>query len=66
MGPRKEPACHLIDSRRFGSYPAGGDGTHLGFDAAGVAAAGRWADGVSREIDLVLEIRSERVEVADR
>jgi hypothetical protein len=53
-GPRKGPACHLVDSRRFSSYPAGGDGTHLGFNAAGVAAANRWAEGVDQEIERIL------------
>jgi hypothetical protein len=53
-GLRKGPACHLVDSRRYSSYPAGGDGTHLGFNAAGVAAANRWADGVDQEIQSIL------------
>jgi hypothetical protein len=53
-GARQGPACHLIDSRRYSSYPAGGDGTHLGFTAAGVAAANRWADGVAHELDRIL------------
>jgi hypothetical protein len=52
--PRKTPACHLIDSRRYSSYPAGGDGTHLGFTAAGVQAANRWADAVDQEIEQIL------------
>lgn len=55
--PRRGPACHLIDSRPFSTYPAGGDGTHYGFNAAGVAAAYRWADGVGREIDRILGVK---------
>ena len=55
--PRRGPACHLIDSRPFSTYPAGGDGTHYGFNAAGVAAAYRWADGVGRGIDRILGIK---------
>jgi hypothetical protein len=51
---RKTPRCHLIDSRRYTSSPTGGDGTHLGFTAAGVAAANRWADGVEQEIEQIL------------
>jgi hypothetical protein len=52
--PRKTPACHLVDSRLYSSFPAGGDGTHLGFTAAGVAAANRWAAGVDQEIEQLL------------
>lgn len=52
--PRRAPACHLIDSRRFSAYPAGGDGTHYGFSPAGIAEAHRWADGVGREIERIL------------
>jgi hypothetical protein len=48
------PACHLIDSRRFSSYPPGGDGTHYGFVPSGIAAANRWADGVAHEIEGIL------------
>lgn len=55
--PKPGPACHLIDSRPFSTYPAGGDGMHYGFSAAGVAAAYRWADGVGREIDRILGIK---------
>jgi hypothetical protein len=55
--PRRGPACHLIDSRPFSNYPAGCDGTHYGFNAAGVAAAYRWADGVGREIDRILGVK---------
>jgi hypothetical protein len=55
--PRRSPACHLIDSRPFSTYPAGGDGTHYGFNAAGVAAAYRWAEGVGREIDRILGVK---------
>jgi hypothetical protein len=55
--PRRGPACHLIDSRRFSTYPAGGDGTHYGFSPAGIAAAHRWADGVGREIERILSGR---------
>jgi hypothetical protein len=49
------PACHLIDSRAFTTYPAGGDGIHLPFSEAGVAAATRWAEGVGRAIDAILD-----------
>jgi hypothetical protein len=52
--PSKGPACHLIDSRRFSTYPAGGDGTHYGFSPSAIAAAHRWADGVAGEIDRIL------------
>jgi hypothetical protein len=52
--PRRGPACHLVDSRRFSVYPAGGDGTHYGFTPSGTAAAHRWAEGVGREIDRIL------------
>jgi hypothetical protein len=48
------PACHLIDSRRLSAYPAGGDGTHYGFNPAAAAAAHHWADGVGQEIDRIL------------
>jgi hypothetical protein len=54
---RRRPACHLIDSRPFSTYPAGGDGMHYGFNTAGIAAAYRWADGVGREIDRILGIK---------
>ena len=53
-GPRRPPACHLIDSRPFSTYPAGGDGTHYGFTPNATAAAHRWAEGVGREIDRIL------------
>jgi hypothetical protein len=53
-GARPGPACHLVDSRAFSSYPAGGDGMHYGFSAAGTAAAHRWADGVGGEIARIL------------
>lgn len=54
--PRRGPACHLIDSRQFAVYPAtGGDGTHYGFTPSGIAGAYRWADGVGREIDRILQ-----------
>ena len=52
--PRRGPACHLVDSRRFSAYPPGGDGTHYGFTPSATAAAHRWADGVGREIDHIL------------
>jgi hypothetical protein len=48
------PACHLIDSRAFTSYPPGGDGMHLGFMPSHLAAAQRWADGVEAAIDRIL------------
>jgi hypothetical protein len=52
--PRRTPACHLIDSRKFSAYPAGGDGMHYGFVPSGIAAANRWADGVASEIEGIL------------
>ena len=52
---RRGPACHLLDSRRFSTYPAGGDGVHYAFTPSGIAAAYRWADGIAGEIDRLLQ-----------
>ncbi len=64
--PGRGPACHLIDSRRFSTYPPGGDGTHYGFVPSGIAAANRWADGVAREIEGILRTADAAVSVSTR
>ncbi len=54
-GPkRKDPLCHLIDSRPLSRYPEDGDGMHYGFSRTGIAAAHSWADGVIGEIKRFL------------
>jgi hypothetical protein len=60
----REPACHLVDSRRLTVYPAGGDGTHLGFSPSHIAAAQRWAEGVEHVIDQIVRGAGDQVEVA--
>ncbi|MDC0743458.1 SGNH/GDSL hydrolase family protein [Polyangium mundeleinium] len=52
--PKATPACHLVDSRKLSAYPDGGDGWHYGFFPAGIAAATKWADGVTGEVEKIL------------
>jgi hypothetical protein len=58
------PACHLIDSRKISSYPAGGDGWHYGFFPAGIEAAKKWADAVGSEVQKILDPTASRALVA--
>ena len=52
--PDGRPACTLVDSRRFSTYPRGGDGAHYPFSRAGTEAVNRWVEGIASEVGPML------------
>ncbi len=53
-----EPACVLIDSRKYGFYPEhDGDGIHYPYTSEGMAAAHTWVAGILTELQPLLKAK---------